>query len=586
MEAAAAAKAEEALVASIGGTILGGPQQQASSPDQRGAPPPPQTQLQVIDEEAAIIVLKARRARYGKWFVVHVKLLPSITYEEVVDMKAEFWVHHVHGGEPALEGMVMVRLTNEMIASQYALVRTSSYRWENVRGLGPESEFAAPGNFGWFLRLVKEHGWIGWMDFMANVVVNVPNKDSIDYMGGLYAKQVTVPQGLFDVATLGAAMTRAWVYQETAFGALDKAAVEALLGTLRALGMRALAGDVECLCGEFTKAAAAVGTLMQRRGWDAMLAANPEAGLTDPLLEYHATDTPGGQTEAFADVLVQRVSAKKEEGAASLTEEQLKVKKKYPRDWKLFQRLVVEMKRAQLSAGTTLVYVLDYYTRTANAAEPWIRELLTTSPLDACDSLDTFMRRFGFSMIKAYCKLAVTYETDRVTACTAVARATVAERYGESLEPAKLMEKAWVGAARNLKEKGAPGFGVLGIQPTITEGQRLFGLGELRGTPILEDENGHPGCYKTGDGAIHDIEMDFGSNLGLSYAAGEFADADGIKYHGFVCAVPPLLAAEGVLSMVVFRRVRDPPSRPAIVGAMLQENKTGFPAPAEEATFA
>ena len=47
---------------------------------------------------------------------------------------------------------------------------------------------------------------------------------------------------------------------------------------------------------------------------------------------------------------------------------------------------------------------------------------------------------------------------------------------GVQLEPAEVMRRAWVGAAI------AGSFTIVGIQPSIAEGTRLLGLGELRGT--------------------------------------------------------------------------------------------------------
>ena len=64
---------------------------------------------------------------------------------------------------------------------------------------------------------------------MANVGVNVPVPEVIGYMGSLYAQQIVVPQGLFDVSTLREAVGRLWIYQETAFGELDEVGVEAIL---------------------------------------------------------------------------------------------------------------------------------------------------------------------------------------------------------------------------------------------------------------------------------------------------------------------------------------------------------------------
>ena len=98
---------------------------------------------------------------------------------------------------------------------------------------------AAVGNFGWFLELCKEHGWIGWIDFMSNVVVNVPAEYTVSYMGELYAKCTVVPQGLYEQAALVDAMSRAWIFQEMTFGALDEEAMGGLFEQLRERGRAA-----------------------------------------------------------------------------------------------------------------------------------------------------------------------------------------------------------------------------------------------------------------------------------------------------------------------------------------------------------
>ena len=133
----------------------------------------------------------------------------------------EFWPYHPNDGHPLLAEFVMVRLTDEQIREQIDLLRLSSYRWDGVRGIGPDNEWATPANYGWFLELCKEHGWVGWFDFMSNVVVNVDPAETVAYMGQLYAESIVVAQGLYDPAALLAALNRAWVFQETALGPLD-----------------------------------------------------------------------------------------------------------------------------------------------------------------------------------------------------------------------------------------------------------------------------------------------------------------------------------------------------------------------------
>ena len=159
------------------------------------------------------------------------------------------------GGHRLLPEFVMVRLTDDQVRRQRHLIRLSSYRWDGVLGVGPEGKWATPANYGWFLELCKEHGWIGWLDFMSNVVVNVPAAHTVAYMGKLYAQCTVVPQGLYESAALLAAMSRAWVFQETALGPLDESGVRHMLDSICALGERVRAGEAEVLLGAFAEVA-------------------------------------------------------------------------------------------------------------------------------------------------------------------------------------------------------------------------------------------------------------------------------------------------------------------------------------------
>ena len=69
--------------------------------------------------------------------------------------------------------------------------------------------------------------FFGWMDFMANVGVNVPAREMLDYMGKLYAEQTVVGDWMQSPVTLSSAMERCWIFQETAFPRLDPGGAEA-----------------------------------------------------------------------------------------------------------------------------------------------------------------------------------------------------------------------------------------------------------------------------------------------------------------------------------------------------------------------
>ena len=296
-----------------------------------GRPPAGQAQQSADSVPAA---LKNRAARDGMWFVVHRRMLDSVEREEVCEMATEFWSHHPHGDKPGLDEFVAIKLSLAMIERQRPLIYLSSYRWQDILGFEGGRECATPGNFMWFLELCKQRGWIGWMDFMANVVVNVPAATTVGYMGLLYATSTVAPQGLYEPTALGAAMTRAWVFQETAFGALESSGVDALLAHVRVLGERVRNGDVECLCGELMEVGTALATLLVRRGWRAFLERR-EAQLMSAT-EHAGEACKGYVLNVIADVLVQRVSGSS--SAEVLRDVHLILEQRlYPRNWHLYQ---------------------------------------------------------------------------------------------------------------------------------------------------------------------------------------------------------------------------------------------------------
>ena len=72
---------------------------------------------------------------------------------------------------------------------------------------------------------------------------------------------------------------------------------------------------------------------------------------------------------------------------------------------------------------------------------------------------------------------------------------------------------------------------------------------------------------------------------GLSFSDGVFSGPDGQRYAGYVCNPPPMLAAEGALKVLVWRRVGDPARLPAIVSVDLDSCYAGAPPAAREAAF-
>ena len=148
---------------------------------------------------------------------------------------------HPNGTESTRE-IVAVRMSQSEIDEQHYRLRMSSYRWEGVKGFGDGSNgepapFQIPRNFEWFVEQLKEKKQIGWMDFVANVGVNVPVQETLEYMGGLYATQIVVGDWLLDVHRLSLALRRGWIFQESAFCELDGDCLDVLFSLLRRMGL-------------------------------------------------------------------------------------------------------------------------------------------------------------------------------------------------------------------------------------------------------------------------------------------------------------------------------------------------------------
>jgi len=182
----------------------------------------------------------ARPLRHGKWFVLFSDYLAEIPHLEWCDIHAEFLRDHPNG-RARTAGLVAISLSDEQIEALRGRIRISSYRWEEMAGVGKGSkEGVIPGNYFRFLEHIREHRLVLWMDWMANVGVNVPVPETIAYMGRLYAECIVLGDWMLDLDRLVAALHRAWIFQEMAFGALDEKAMGGLFAELRARG-RALA---------------------------------------------------------------------------------------------------------------------------------------------------------------------------------------------------------------------------------------------------------------------------------------------------------------------------------------------------------
>ena len=153
-----------------------------------------------------------RPQRTGVWFIADKDLATTLEHDGLCDIFEEFLKDHPNGGAAAA-GFVMIKLSQAKIKQYRKQIRISSYRWADMKG----SEGAViPGNYGWFLEHIRKNKVLGWMDWMANVGVNVPTPETLAYMGSLYADSIVLGDWMTSVDRLFEALKRAWIYQEMA----------------------------------------------------------------------------------------------------------------------------------------------------------------------------------------------------------------------------------------------------------------------------------------------------------------------------------------------------------------------------------
>ena len=162
-----------------------------------------------------------RPERSGKWFITHQDTVHSIDHQASCDIWSEFLSHHPNGSR-TWSAFVLLQLTDLQLEQQRNRIRICSYRWRHVHGVGPDgTAYKIPRSCDWFLKYLQQNKLIGWVDWVANIGANVPVPETLEYMGGLYARQFVSGEWLFDLDALESSMSRGWIVQEQSFGPLD-----------------------------------------------------------------------------------------------------------------------------------------------------------------------------------------------------------------------------------------------------------------------------------------------------------------------------------------------------------------------------
>ncbi|KAL1529012.1 hypothetical protein AB1Y20_010333 [Prymnesium parvum] len=372
----------------------------------------------------ACATLRERALRDGIWFVVHRSLLAEIAYDECLDLYECFFAYHPNGG-PWTAGFVCVRLSEAAILSQRERIRMSSYRWEMHQDADPQrsGDFVCPGNFRWFLELIERRRLIGWVDFIANIGVNVPKEQTLAYMGQLYAELIVSADWLHDVGRLEVALKRGWIFQESAFTELDGDGVEKLFECMRAIGKRFLAGhpkDVE----PFFDACVHFGELLHRRGYDSTYTSLPYFG---PL-----------GWDSFGDVDFTAFALK----------------------WHLraggSEPVVVASHRRAFMRQPKLAFVHACELFSLGDAEyalaaPQLRAHMAQMRWRQLADVDAFVRTFGEAITKAYLGAEFTVAADREVALTATGCHIARALGGGEVDGAAMLRLAWRGTLRYMR---------------------------------------------------------------------------------------------------------------------------------------
>ena len=427
------------------------------------------------------------------WFLVHESKVDGTECAEQIDIFKEFFDGHPNSCALARE-FVAMRLAPDMVERQSANIRMASYRWQDVKGVGTNGSVAMiPANFEWFLKYLRKEGALGWMDFVSNVGVNVPTDVVIAYMGKLYAEKTTVGDWLFSVESLARALSRGWIYQETAFGAFDTGEVSLMLAKVRQLGLQVRAGDVNVAVGNFFHHALYVGQLLSRRGYDEVI--KDDETLIDGTMLKDISWTyyikPGTDRYEVADLILRRARGddRFDAGTHDSLVGVLQGHQGYEGDptvLNAFYKAITDQFNEM-----SQYHMLDFFCR--KEGDPHftyicdlMRRNLTEPSYKRCKTVSAFQESFGLGIVRAYLENALSYEADRGSAVS-----SVAQHIASQIEPSSvstisgMLEASWQGLITKTAEECVAIGGCrlsFKLDPHVAE--PLAGLRTLEGTVI------------------------------------------------------------------------------------------------------
>jgi hypothetical protein len=372
----------------------------------------------------------SRPVRSGMWFLAPKEILDSIQYLETLDIYEEFFSYHPNC-DIRTRDFVAIKLSADHIKDQSEKIVMSSYRWNDVKGVGrADKEYEIPANYGWFLSLLKEEQKVGWIDFVANIGVNVPTEATIEYMSGLYAELPIAGSWLYSLLSLQEGLKRGWIYQESAFGRLHTNCLQSLFKELRGLGITYLNRGDEESCHVYFKGCQELASLLVRRGISGSTSF-PEESIWQEKSRAYYRKYGGADGKIWSGGLSKLLRERRVDPVPD-TEE---------RESCDIERFF-DIYGGRYYIGAICV---DFFTM----PEEEYCEFLPDFQARICEPLvsafsnaTTFLTKFNDSILRAYVASELTYESDRDVAVTNVAR-YILRKLGQDMSAVDLLAFLW-----------------------------------------------------------------------------------------------------------------------------------------------
>mmetsp|Transcript_57385 Transcript_57385/g.117487 ORF Transcript_57385/g.117487 Transcript_57385/m.117487 type:complete len:499 (+) Transcript_57385:140-1636(+) len=368
--------------------------------------------------------LQGRRERSKLHFVAHETTIcfRELKLVEKVNLAEEFFSAYPlpYNLQELVQDLYAFVLTDEQLDQCHPFIVISSYRWKGMmlpHG-APDNEegrkWTIPTSFGWFLEWIKGERKVGWIDFVANIGVNVPVPVVINDMGPLYNNFVVLGEWLSDIESLGESEKRGWIHQECAYGELERSAAAMLLAHLRSAYLNAVApsANLDALC-QFYR----VKGLVQR-----LLACRSLQTVDNSELHQFFT-AKSGPEGALGNIITT-------------------FRQRFGLD-EMRQAYGAEGPLMSAEAMQLLSIVFSQDDSTYAKVQPVMLDMLCKPVIPRLGSVEAVVARFARSIVTGYLSRRLTYEQDRDDALTGVVRSTIQAQLKVKLSAQELLALCW-----------------------------------------------------------------------------------------------------------------------------------------------